>query len=196
MLTFHYAGCPESNFFTSIIFCFDWSREHFTDWQSYYYDFYYRSRRSQNSLWSCLRQASTLLNSTNAKAMLNQLAGSTMLLSGCHRIVANINASFWTFFRHLAILNWRTTHVIFEPLDFISKLASLVPKPRVNLTRFHGVFVGMPHHPNSKHRTLVTPARRSKKRQIGDLKDNKTDGERQVAMTWAQRLKRVFNSDV
>ncbi len=33
-----------------------------------------------------------------------------------------------------------TTHVIFEPLDFIAKLASLVPKPKVNLTRFHGVF--------------------------------------------------------
>ncbi len=30
----------------------------------------------------------------------------------------------------------RTTHVIFEPLDFIGKLAALVPKPRVNLTRF------------------------------------------------------------
>ena len=28
-----------------------------------------------------------------------------------------------------------TTHVIFEPLDFIAKLAALVPKPRVNLTR-------------------------------------------------------------
>ncbi len=26
------------------------------------------------------------------------------------------------------------------PLDFISRLAALVPKPRVNLTRFHGVF--------------------------------------------------------
>jgi hypothetical protein len=33
-----------------------------------------------------------------------------------------------------------TTHVIFEPLDFIAKLAALVPKPRVNLTRYHGVF--------------------------------------------------------
>ena len=34
---------------------------------------------------------------------------------------------------------WRngTTHVIFEPLDFISRLVALVPKPRVNLTRFH-----------------------------------------------------------
>ena len=33
-----------------------------------------------------------------------------------------------------------TTHVIFELLDFIAQLAALVPKPRVNLTRFHGVF--------------------------------------------------------
>lgn len=50
-----------------------------------------------------------------------------------------------------------TTHVIFEPLDFIARLAALVSKPRVNLTRFHGVFA-----PNSKHRALVTPAKRGK----------------------------------
>ena len=85
-----------------------------------------------------------------------------------------------------------TTHVIFEPLDFISKLASLVPKPRVNLTRFHGVFVGVPHHPNSKHRTLVTPARRGKNLQ----EENKTPEEKRRAMSLAQRLKRVFNIDV
>ena len=28
-----------------------------------------------------------------------------------------------------------TTHVIFEPVDFIAKLAALVPRPKVNLTR-------------------------------------------------------------
>lgn len=33
-----------------------------------------------------------------------------------------------------------TTHVFFEPLDFIAKLAALVPPPRLNLTRFYGVF--------------------------------------------------------
>jgi hypothetical protein len=32
-------------------------------------------------------------------------------------------------------------HAIFEPLDFIARLAALIPKPRVNLTRFHDVFV-------------------------------------------------------
>ncbi len=50
-----------------------------------------------------------------------------------------------------------TTHVIFEPLDFIARLAALVPKPRVNLIRFHGVFA-----PNSAHRARVTPAKRGK----------------------------------
>jgi hypothetical protein len=28
---------------------------------------------------------------------------------------------------------------IFEPLDFLAKLAALVPKPRVNQIRFNGV---------------------------------------------------------
>ncbi len=104
-----------------------------------------------------------------------------------------------------------TTHVIFEPLDFIAKLASLVPKPKVNLTRFariihdtrplrgpakavqirsrricHGVFA-----PNSKHRILVTPARRGKGRRKA-IGQDKTPEERRTAMTWAQRLKRVF----
>jgi hypothetical protein len=34
-----------------------------------------------------------------------------------------------------------TTHVIFEPLDFMARLAALVLRPRVNLTRYHGLFV-------------------------------------------------------
>ena len=60
-----------------------------------------------------------------------------------------------------------TTHVVFErgglpPLDFMAKLAALVPKPRTNLTgpslcpwvqvRFHGVLA-----PNSRYRESVTP---------------------------------------
>jgi len=83
-----------------------------------------------------------------------------------------------------------TTHVIFNPLDFIGKLASLVPKPKVNLTRFHGVFA-----PNSKQRILVTPARRGKGR-LKVSEQEKTPDECHSAMTWAQRLKRVFNIDV
>ena len=83
-----------------------------------------------------------------------------------------------------------TTHVIFEPLDFIARLAALVPKPRVNLTRFHGVFA-----PNSQHRAIITPAKRGKgsKAKVSHSDEAAAPAERHAAMTWAQRLKRVFN---
>ena len=45
-----------------------------------------------------------------------------------------------------------TTHVVFEPLDFIARLAALVPRPRVNLTRYHGLFA-----PRARHRQQVVP---------------------------------------
>ncbi|PCJ47823.1 MAG: IS91 family transposase [Gammaproteobacteria bacterium] len=84
-----------------------------------------------------------------------------------------------------------TTHVIFEPLDFVAKLAALIPKPRVNLTRFHGVFA-----PNSKWREKVTPAKRGKTKKLPEKVDfDKSPAKRHVAITWAQRLKRVFNID-
>jgi hypothetical protein len=90
---------------------------------------------------------------------------------------------------------WRngTTHVIFEPLDFISRLVALIPKPRVNLTRFHGVFA-----PNSRYRAMVTPAKRGrgKNTKAAYDKQNQTQAEHHAAMTWAQRLKRVFNIDI
>lgn len=86
-----------------------------------------------------------------------------------------------------------TTHVIFEPLDFIARLAALVPRPRVNLTRFHGVFA-----PNSKLRALVTPAKRGKgnKARTANETQDQTPAERRASMSWAQRLKRVFNIDI
>ena len=82
-----------------------------------------------------------------------------------------------------------TTHVIFEPVDFIAKLAALVPEPRVKLTRFHGVFA-----PNSKHRARVTPAKRGKgdKPNACEQGQEQTPNERWASMRWAQRLKRVF----
>ncbi len=68
-----------------------------------------------------------------------------------------------------------------------------MPKPRVNLTRFHGVFA-----PNSQYRALVTPAKRGRgnKRQATDEGQEPTPAERRAAMTWAQRLMRVFGIDI
>jgi Putative transposase len=79
-----------------------------------------------------------------------------------------------------------TTHVVFEPEDFISRLAALVPSPRVNLTRFHGVFA--PHH---RPRARIS-ARRSE-RSAGGAGSGRS---RSSALGWAQRLKRVFSIDV
>lgn len=85
-----------------------------------------------------------------------------------------------------------TTHVIFEPLDFIARLAALVPKPRVNLTRFHGVFA-----PNSRHRDEVAPRKDGHgKASATPTEEPKTPAQRRAAMTWAQRLKRVFQIDI
>ena len=88
---------------------------------------------------------------------------------------------------------WRdgSSHVIFEPLDFIARLAALIPKPRVNLTRFHGVFA-----PNPNHRALITPGGWGKGRNpnTADALTERTPAERHVVMTWAKRLKRVFNT--
>lgn len=86
-----------------------------------------------------------------------------------------------------------STHVIFEPLDFMAKLAALVPKPRANLTRYHGVLA-----PNSKQRIFVTPAKRGKgnTQKQGVKDDEPALVDCHQSMTWAERLKRVFNIDV
>ncbi|MFC1337430.1 MAG: hypothetical protein G8D81_18125 [gamma proteobacterium symbiont of Clathrolucina costata] len=83
-----------------------------------------------------------------------------------------------------------TTHIIFKPQDFIAWLAALSPKPRVNLTRFHGVFA-----PNSKYPVDVAPAKRGKGNPF-QSKEAKKSEQRHRSMTWAQRLKRVFNINV
>jgi hypothetical protein len=84
-----------------------------------------------------------------------------------------------------------TTHVIFEPEDFIARLAALVPKPRAHLTRYHGVFA-----PASPDRARVVPGTRA-----AAVKEARACGEpsataRQRSLTWAQRLKRVFAIDI
>ena len=74
------------------------------------------------------------------------------------------------------------------PDNRLGTLAALVPTPRVNLTRYHGVFA-----PNHRLREQVTPAKRGRRK-------TKATGDpppaRHVSMTWAQRLQRVFKIDI
>ncbi len=90
-----------------------------------------------------------------------------------------------------------TTHILFTPVDFLSKLAALVPRPRHNLVRYHGIFA-----PNSKMRKLIVPknSKRSVKKIDGreesktykTAKESANQDELVAPLTWAQRLKRVF----
>jgi len=78
-------------------------------------------------------------------------------------------------------------------MHVIAHLAALVPKPRVHLTRYHGV-----NAPHSKYRARVTPAKRGQGRKIKPLDEtqDQTPAEKRVSMTWAKRLKRVFDIDI
>ena len=49
---------------------------------------------------------------------------------------------------------WRdgTTHIKMSPLEFMQRLAALVPRPRLHLIRFHGVLA-----PNAALRAAIVP---------------------------------------
>ena len=81
-----------------------------------------------------------------------------------------------------------TTHVIFEPEDFIARLAALVPKPRAHLTRCHGVFA-----PASRDRARIVPKACAA---AGSERGEAAATGRQRALTWAQRLQRVFAIEI
>jgi hypothetical protein len=84
-----------------------------------------------------------------------------------------------------------TTHVIFEPADFIARLVALVPKPRAHLTRYHGVFA-----PASPDRARVVPKTRAATAGKAVESGEPSATDRQRSLTWAQRLKRVFAIDI
>jgi len=79
---------------------------------------------------------------------------------------------------------------MFEPLDFLARLAALVPAPGVNLTRFHGVFA-----PNHRLRAKIVPGRANQRAEETEFP---TPGKAPpaVRINWARRLKRVFRIDI
>ena len=100
---------------------------------------------------------------------------------------------------------WRdgTSHVIFEPLEFIGKLAALVPPPRFHEVRYYGILA-----PAAAWRSLVVPeseeqdllphagcpAKNNAPAQTGNRKGKGRSRPRNY--TWAELIKRVFWVDV
>jgi hypothetical protein len=86
---------------------------------------------------------------------------------------------------------WRdgTTHLVMSPLEFMQRLAALVPRPRLHLIRFHGVLA-----PNAKLRAQVIPPEPEASAQ--EAKPAECDAScahhRPVRLSWAKLLKRVL----
>ena len=94
---------------------------------------------------------------------------------------------------------WRdgTTHLVMSPLEFLQRLAALVPWPRLHLIRFHGVLA-----PNAKLRSLVVPQGSPKDEQAAGVAASGVQCEaetvqvRPARISWARLLKRVFDIDM
>ena len=109
---------------------------------------------------------------------------------------------------------WRdgTTHAIFEPLQFLEKLAALVPTPRAHLVRFHGLL-----GPAAKWRPWIVPNNATTEAPLDspdtatatatsggadlancDEMEKPADAAQQRGRnyTWSELMKRVFAADV
>ena len=83
-----------------------------------------------------------------------------------------------------------TTSVVFAPLVFLAKLASLVPPPRMHRTRYHGLWA-----PHASRRALVV-AQRVEEEPCGHTPKPEGGVAKRKRYDWASLLARVFAVDV
>ncbi len=89
-----------------------------------------------------------------------------------------------------------TKAILLTGEEFIEKIVSIIPQPRIHGTRFHGVLA-----PHSKQRSLVVP---KKVEPVSNLKtcsavssSNESNKKKPAArISWAKLLARVFGFDV
>jgi Putative transposase len=81
-----------------------------------------------------------------------------------------------------------------SPLEFMQRLAALVPRHRLHLIRFHGVLA-----PNAKWRSKVVPQAQDNAKALSatatDSQEPPEHGQ-PMRLGWAKLLKRVFNLDL
>ena len=80
-----------------------------------------------------------------------------------------------------------STHVVYEPLDFVAKLAALVPRPHKNLVLYHGVLAA-----RSKLRSRVVAYRREAVVGCGESALQ----PRHQRRAWAELMRRAFGYDL
>ena len=95
----------------------------------------------------------------------------------------------------VACIGWRdgTTRLVMSPLEFMQRLAALVPRPRLHLIRVHGVPA-----PNAKMRAQVVPQEPVEPAQAAQPAACEANcaHHRPVRLSWARLLKRVFEIDL
>ena len=95
-----------------------------------------------------------------------------------------------------------TTHVVFDPVEFLGRLAVLVPRPRINLILYHGVLA-----PRAAWRSAVvrrtTPADRrdaalteAPAAQAHEAETAEAARRRARGQCWAALMRRTFGFDV
>ena len=91
---------------------------------------------------------------------------------------------------------WRdgTTHLVLSPSELIEKLAALIPPPRLNLVRYHGVFA-----PNAADRAQIVAGPEADPEGRVEGAEPVPAGRpprRPCRLSWAQLLARVFQMAV
>jgi hypothetical protein len=96
----------------------------------------------------------------------------------------------------------RTTDVVFDPVEFLGRLAVLVPRPRINLLLYHGVL-----GPRAAWRAEVVRRQTSEDGGDAGVTDSATEQAREPdpaetarrqarGQTWASLMARTFGFDV
>jgi len=96
------------------------------------------------------------------------------------------------------------THIVMSPLEFMQRLAALVPRPRLNLIRFASFrfakYLLTPFHgvlaPNAKLRSEIIPGNKKNKSNVSDTNDDVPPSPASVRISWARLLNRVFDIDI
>ena len=94
---------------------------------------------------------------------------------------------------------WRdgTTHLVMSALEFMQRLAALVPRPRLHLIRFHGVLAPS-FTTSAKLRAQVVPKEPEAPGPTAPPAECAANcaHHRPVRLSWARLLKRVFEIDM
>jgi hypothetical protein len=94
-------------------------------------------------------------------------------------------------------------YVLFDPVEFLRRLAAIIPPPRQNQIRFHGVFA--PHFKHHEKIKALVPQPKIQEKcdmnvcemqeECAPAEAEESSGHRPYRRLWAELLKRVFQTD-